>query len=75
MDAFLSDPGLPGWLALFVLAAIVIVVAGTALAKAGDGIANVTGDRKDFGHLFEQEIHGVNVITPLRLAELLDRPG
>jgi predicted nucleic acid-binding protein len=31
----------------------------------------VTGDRKDFGHLFESRVNGVTVITPLRLAELL----
>ena len=31
----------------------------------------VTGDRRNFGHLFEQRVHGVMVITPLRLAELL----
>lgn len=31
----------------------------------------VTGDRKDFGHLFEQEVHGVKVVAPLRLADLL----
>ncbi|HVS11030.1 MAG TPA: PIN domain-containing protein [Planctomycetota bacterium] len=31
----------------------------------------VTGDRRDFGHLFETRVHGVLVITPLRLAEIL----
>jgi predicted nucleic acid-binding protein len=31
----------------------------------------VTGDRRDFGHLFEARVHGTLVITPLRLAEIL----
>jgi predicted nucleic acid-binding protein len=31
----------------------------------------VTGDRRDFGHLFETRVHGMLVITPLRLAEIL----
>lgn len=31
----------------------------------------VTGDRKDFGHLFGTRVHDVTIITPLRLAELL----
>ncbi|MGE3424837.1 MAG: PIN domain-containing protein [Dehalococcoidia bacterium] len=31
----------------------------------------VTGDRRDFGHLFEQDVRGVTVIPPLRLARLL----
>jgi predicted nucleic acid-binding protein len=31
----------------------------------------VTGDRKDFGHLFETRVHEVTVITPRRLAEIL----
>lgn len=31
----------------------------------------VTGDRRDFGHLFETRVHGALVITPLRLAEIL----
>jgi predicted nucleic acid-binding protein len=31
----------------------------------------VTGDRKDFGHLFGTRVRGVLVITPLRLAEVL----
>ena len=31
----------------------------------------VTGDRRDFGHLFETRVHGALVITPLRLAAVL----
>jgi len=31
----------------------------------------VTGDRKDFGHLFGETVHGVTIITPLGLAQLL----
>lgn len=31
----------------------------------------VTGDKRDFGHLYNQTIVGVTVITLLRLAELL----
>jgi predicted nucleic acid-binding protein len=31
----------------------------------------VTGDRKDFGHLFGTRVVGAAVITPLRLAEIL----
>lgn len=31
----------------------------------------VTGDRRDFGHLFGTRVHGTQVITPLRLAEVL----
>lgn len=30
-----------------------------------------TGDRRDFGHLFDQAVEGVQVISLLRLAELL----
>jgi predicted nucleic acid-binding protein len=31
----------------------------------------VTGDRRDFGHLFGTRVHGALVITPLWLAEVL----
>jgi hypothetical protein len=31
----------------------------------------VTGDRRDFGHLFESRVMGTLVITPLRLAQIL----
>lgn len=31
----------------------------------------VTGDRKDFGHLFDVAVKGVTVITPKQLAEML----
>ena|SRR5437867_2535035 len=31
-----------------------------------------TGDRRDFGHLFGKAVHGVEVITLLRLAVLLE---
>ena len=31
----------------------------------------VTGDRRDFGHLFGTRVHGALVITPLMLAEVL----
>lgn len=31
----------------------------------------VTGDRRDFGHLFGTRVRGAQVITPLQLAELL----
>lgn len=31
----------------------------------------VTGDRRDFEHLFDCEVLGVTVITPLRLGELI----
>jgi hypothetical protein len=30
-----------------------------------------TGDRRDFGHLFDQAVQGVRVVRLLRLAELL----
>jgi len=35
----------------------------------------VTGDRRDFGHLFGTRVHGALVITPLRLAEVLAGHG
>lgn len=35
----------------------------------------VTGDRKDFGHLFDTRVHEVTVIAPLRLAEILAARG
>ncbi|SRR5690606_2143200 len=35
----------------------------------------VTGDRRDFGHLFGTAIEGVRIVTPLRLAELLTDGG
>jgi predicted nucleic acid-binding protein len=36
----------------------------------------VTGDRRDFGHLYDQSVHGVTIISLLRLAEMLARsPG
>lgn len=35
----------------------------------------VTGDRRDFGHLFETRVQGTLVITPLRLAEILTGRG
>ena len=31
----------------------------------------VTGDRRDFGHLFDQEISGVCIVTPQRMAEIV----
>ncbi len=31
----------------------------------------VTGDQKDFGHLFDRTILGVTIIRPLRLAQIL----
>lgn len=31
----------------------------------------VTGDRRDFGHLMGQTIQGVEVVSPLRLAQIL----
>lgn len=34
----------------------------------------VTGDRRDFGHLYDQQVLGVTVISVLRLAELLSSP-
>jgi cation:H+ antiporter len=43
MGALLAEAGLLGWFALFAVAAVFIVIAGTALAKAGDGIAEATG--------------------------------
>lgn len=30
-----------------------------------------TGDRRDFGHLFGQTVESVEVVSPLRLAELM----
>lgn len=41
-----------------------------AAIRAGCGYL-VTGDQRDFGHLFDQKVQGVTVITPLRLAEML----
>jgi predicted nucleic acid-binding protein len=32
----------------------------------------LTGDRKDFGHLFGQTVRGVAVVTPMQLAEHLE---
>jgi predicted nucleic acid-binding protein len=34
-----------------------------------------TGDRKHFGHLFDQDVEGVTIVTPLGLAERLFGPG
>ena len=31
----------------------------------------VTGDRRDFGELMDRRVHGVRVVSPLRLAKLL----
>jgi hypothetical protein len=31
-----------------------------------------TGDRRDFGHLFDRIVEGVEVVSLLRLAEILD---
>ena len=31
----------------------------------------VTGDRRDFGHLMGQQVLGVEVVSPLRLAQIL----
>ncbi len=31
----------------------------------------VTGDKRDFGHLYDQQVQGVEVISMLRLAEIL----
>jgi hypothetical protein len=31
----------------------------------------VTGDRRDFGHLFGTRVQGILVVTPLMLAEIL----
>lgn len=33
----------------------------------------VTGDRKDFSHLYDRQIHGVEIVTPLRFSELLSK--
>lgn len=33
----------------------------------------VTGDLKDFGHLFDTTVQGTTVITPLRLAQIMAR--
>ena len=35
----------------------------------------VTGDRRDFGHLFGTRVHGTQVITPRMLAEILSSRG
>lgn len=35
----------------------------------------VTGDRRDFGHLFGTRVHGARVTTPLGLAEVLAGHG
>lgn len=35
----------------------------------------MTGDRRDFGHLFGTRVHGALVITPLMLAEILAGRG
>jgi len=31
----------------------------------------VTGDRRDFGHLYDQNVNGVTILTLVRLAEIL----
>ena len=33
----------------------------------------VTGDKRDFGHLYDQAVHGVTIISLRRLAELLTK--
>ena len=44
-------------------------ILATAIACKCDYL--VTGDKRDFGHLFDQIIGGVTVITPLTLAKML----
>ena len=31
----------------------------------------VTGDRRDFGHLFDSAVSGVTVVTPLRFGQII----
>ena len=35
----------------------------------------LTGDVRDFGHLFGTEVHGVTIVTPMQLAERLESQG
>ena len=35
----------------------------------------VTGDRRDFGHLYDRSVQGVEIISLLRLADLLSARG
>jgi len=42
-----------------------------ASAIAGQCDYLVTGDRKDFGHLFGKSVQGVKVVSPAQLAEAL----
>lgn len=47
-------------------------VAGNPDADITAGAAYfVTGDRRDFGHLYEQEVLGEATITPLRMSEMV----
>lgn len=34
----------------------------------------VTGDKRDFGHLFDRTVNGVTVVSLLRLAQILTHP-
>jgi uncharacterized protein len=42
-------------------------IVATAIAGQCDYL--ITGDKKDFGHLFETTIQGVSVLTPLQFAQ------
>jgi len=45
-------------------------ILATAIAHQCDRL--ITGDKKDFGHLFEKEFHGVTILTPLQWIQELN---
>lgn len=40
-------------------------ILATAIAESCDRL--ITGDKRDFGHLFQKTINGVTILTPLQL--------
>lgn len=46
-------------------------ILATAIAEQCDIL--VTGDKRDFGHLFGKTIQGVKILTPLMLVETLNK--
>lgn len=48
-------------------------ILATAIAQNCDRL--ITGDKKDFGHLFKQSIQGVTIVTPLMFVQELGDPN
>lgn len=44
-------------------------IMGAAISAKCDYL--LTGDKRDFGHLYEKQVHGVMVVSVLALAEIL----